>query len=68
MLCEIVRDQIVGRSVIRQLVHPEKTVVAMLGDGCMLMTLGEVALADEFDPSGKDRNDYLQRNVFSPSS
>ena len=30
-----------------QLVHREKTVVAMLGDGCMLMTLGEVALAAE---------------------
>ena len=30
-----------------QFVHREKTVVAMLGDGCMLMTLGEVALAAE---------------------
>lgn len=30
-----------------QLVHPQKTVVAMLGDGCALMTLGEIALAAE---------------------
>ena len=30
-----------------QLVHPERTVVAMLGDGCMLMTLGELAVAAE---------------------
>ena len=30
-----------------QIVHPERTVVAMLGDGCMLMTLGELALAAE---------------------
>ena len=30
-----------------QLVHPERTVVAMLGDGCALMTLGELALAAE---------------------
>jgi acetolactate synthase-1/2/3 large subunit len=30
-----------------QLVHPERTVVAMLGDGCMLMTQGELALAAE---------------------
>lgn len=30
-----------------QLVHPQKTVVAMLGDGCMLMTQGELALAAE---------------------
>ena len=30
-----------------QLVHPERPVVAMLGDGCMLMTLGELAIAAE---------------------
>ena len=30
-----------------QLVHPDRTVVAMLGDGCALMTLGEIALAVE---------------------
>jgi acetolactate synthase-1/2/3 large subunit len=30
-----------------QLVHPKRPVVAMLGDGCMLMTLGELALAAE---------------------
>jgi acetolactate synthase-1/2/3 large subunit len=30
-----------------QLVHPDKTVVAMLGDGCMLMTQGELAVAAE---------------------
>jgi len=30
-----------------QLVHPEKPVVAMLGDGCMLMTQGELAVAAE---------------------
>ena len=30
-----------------QLVHPERPVVAMLGDGCMLMTLGELAVAAE---------------------
>ena len=30
-----------------QLVHPERTVVAMLGDGCALMTLGEIAVAAE---------------------
>lgn len=30
-----------------QLVHPERTVVAMLGDGCMLMTQGELAVAAE---------------------
>lgn len=30
-----------------QLVHPEKPVVAMLGDGCMLMSQGELAVAAE---------------------
>jgi acetolactate synthase-1/2/3 large subunit len=30
-----------------QLVHPHKPVVAMLGDGCMLMTQGELAVAAE---------------------
>ncbi|MEJ2344654.1 MAG: thiamine pyrophosphate-binding protein [Gammaproteobacteria bacterium] len=30
-----------------QVVHPDKTVVALLGDGCMLMTQGELALAAE---------------------
>ena len=30
-----------------QLVHPDKPVVAMLGDGCMLMTQGELAVAAE---------------------
>ena len=30
-----------------QLVHPERAVVAMLGDGCMLMTQGELAVAAE---------------------
>jgi len=30
-----------------QLVHPAKPVVAMLGDGCMLMTQGELAVAAE---------------------
>jgi acetolactate synthase-1/2/3 large subunit len=30
-----------------QLVYPERTVVAMLGDGCALMTLGEIAVAAE---------------------
>jgi acetolactate synthase-1/2/3 large subunit len=28
-----------------QFVHPDRTVVAMVGDGCMLMTLGELAVA-----------------------
>lgn len=32
-----------------QLVHPQRPVVAMLGDGCMLMTQGELALAAEKD-------------------
>lgn len=32
-----------------QLVHPDRPVVAMLGDGCMLMTQGELALAAERD-------------------
>ena len=30
-----------------QLVHPDKAVVAMLDDGCMLMTQGEIAVAAE---------------------
>jgi acetolactate synthase-1/2/3 large subunit len=30
-----------------QLVHPERPVVALVGDGCMLMTLGELAIAAE---------------------
>jgi acetolactate synthase-1/2/3 large subunit len=30
-----------------QLVHPERPVVALVGDGCMLMTQGELALAAE---------------------
>ena len=30
-----------------QLVHPDRPVVAMLGDGCMLMTQGELAVAAE---------------------
>ena len=30
-----------------QLVHPARTVIALLGDGCMLMTQGELALAAE---------------------
>lgn len=30
-----------------QLVHPDKSVVAMLGDGCMLMAQGELAVAAE---------------------
>jgi acetolactate synthase-1/2/3 large subunit len=32
-----------------QLVHPGRPVVAMLGDGCMLMTQGELAFAAEHD-------------------
>jgi acetolactate synthase-1/2/3 large subunit len=32
-----------------QLVHPGRPVVAVLGDGCMLMTQGELALAAELD-------------------
>jgi acetolactate synthase-1/2/3 large subunit len=32
-----------------QLVHPERPVVALIGDGCMLMTQGELALAAELD-------------------
>jgi acetolactate synthase-1/2/3 large subunit len=32
-----------------QLVHPGRPVVAMLGDGCMLMTQGELAVAAEHD-------------------
>jgi acetolactate synthase-1/2/3 large subunit len=37
----------VPAAIAAQLVHPERTVVAMLGDGCMLMTQGELALAAE---------------------
>ena len=37
----------VPAAIAAQLVHPEKPVVAMLGDGCMLMTQGELALAAE---------------------
>jgi acetolactate synthase I/II/III large subunit len=32
-----------------QLVHPERPVVVLVGDGCMLMTQGELALAAERD-------------------
>jgi len=32
-----------------QLVHPERPVVALVGDGCMLMTQGELAIAAERD-------------------
>jgi acetolactate synthase I/II/III large subunit len=32
-----------------QLVHPGRPVIALLGDGCMLMTQGELALAAERD-------------------
>jgi acetolactate synthase-1/2/3 large subunit len=32
-----------------QLVHPDRPVVALVGDGCMLMTQGELALAAERD-------------------
>jgi acetolactate synthase-1/2/3 large subunit len=32
-----------------QLVHPTRTVVALLGDGCLLMTTGDLALAAELD-------------------
>ena len=39
----------VPAAIAAQLVHPERTVVAMLGDGCMLMTQGELALAAERD-------------------
>ena len=37
----------VPAAIAAQLVHPEHTVVAMLGDGCMLMTQGELAVAAE---------------------
>jgi len=37
----------VPAAIAAQLVHPERPVVAMLGDGCMLMTLGELAIAAE---------------------
>ncbi len=39
----------VPAAIAAQLVHPEKTVVATLGDGCMLMTQGELAVAAELD-------------------
>jgi acetolactate synthase I/II/III large subunit len=39
----------VPAAIAAQLVHPERTVVAMLGDGCMLMTQGELAVAAERD-------------------
>jgi thiamine pyrophosphate-dependent acetolactate synthase large subunit-like protein len=32
-----------------QLVRPEHTVVALVGDGCALMSLGDMALAAELD-------------------
>jgi acetolactate synthase-1/2/3 large subunit len=32
-----------------QLAEPDKTVVALVGDGCMLMSLGDLALAAELD-------------------
>ncbi|MBI3375836.1 MAG: thiamine pyrophosphate-binding protein [Betaproteobacteria bacterium] len=37
----------VPAAIAAQLVHPDRPVVAMLGDGCMLMTQGELALAQE---------------------
>jgi acetolactate synthase-1/2/3 large subunit len=37
----------VPAAIAAQLVHPERTVVAMLGDGGMLMTQGELAVAAE---------------------
>jgi acetolactate synthase I/II/III large subunit len=37
----------VPAAIAAQLVHGERPVVALLGDGCMLMTLGELALAAE---------------------
>ena len=37
----------VPAAIAAQLVHPQRPVVAMLGDGCMLMTQGELALAAE---------------------
>ena len=37
----------VPAAIAAQLVHPERIVVAMLGDGCMLMTQGELAVAAE---------------------
>ncbi len=37
----------VPAAIAAQLVHPKRPVVAMLGDGCMLMTQGELALAAE---------------------
>jgi len=32
-----------------QIVHPDRPVIALIGDGCMLMTQGELALAAERD-------------------
>jgi len=37
----------VPAAIAAQLVHPQRPVVALLGDGCMLMTLGELAVAAE---------------------
>jgi acetolactate synthase I/II/III large subunit len=37
----------VPAAIAAQMVHRERPVVALLGDGCMLMTLGELALAAE---------------------
>ncbi|MBK9608745.1 MAG: thiamine pyrophosphate-binding protein [Betaproteobacteria bacterium] len=37
----------VPAAIAAQLVHPQRTVVALLGDGCLLMTLGELAVAAE---------------------
>ena len=37
----------VPAAIAAQLVHPDHKVVAMLGDGCMLMTQGELAVAAE---------------------
>ncbi|MBP8295720.1 MAG: thiamine pyrophosphate-binding protein [Burkholderiales bacterium] len=37
----------VPAAIAAQLVHPARTVVALLGDGCLLMTLGELAVAAE---------------------
>jgi acetolactate synthase I/II/III large subunit len=39
----------VPAAIAAQVVHPERAVVALVGDGCLLMTLGELALAAELD-------------------
>jgi acetolactate synthase-1/2/3 large subunit len=39
----------VPAAIAAQLVHPKRPVVALVGDGCLLMTLGELALAAELD-------------------